>query len=58
MSWDEKLYRGHGRKLEELEQEWLDPLSLKGPERECELPENLGLALYNEIYLGDWVTFY
>lgn len=58
MSWDEKLYRGHGRKLEELGQEWLDLLSLRGPEREFELPENLGIALYNVIYLGDWVTFY
>lgn len=45
MAWTEKLNPGHGRTVEERGKEWLDPLPLKVLERECELPENLGLAL-------------
>lgn len=58
MAWDEELNPGHGRKLEEMGKEWLDLLPLKGLERECELPENLGIALNNEIYLGGWFMSY
>lgn len=53
-----ELYRGHGRKLQEMGQEWLDSSLLKEPERENKPPENLGLALNNEIYLGGWFTSY
>lgn len=58
MAWDEKLYRGHEKKLEEMGQECLDSLLLQGPEMENELPENMGLALCNKIYLAGWFTSY
>lgn len=55
--WHAKLYRGHGIKVEEMEQDELDSSPLKGPEKENELPENPGLAL-NDIYLRGWLTSY
>lgn len=33
-------------------------LPLQEPVKENELPENMGLVLNNEMYLGDWFTSY
>lgn len=33
-------------------------LPLQEPERENEIPDNMGLVLNNEMYLGDWFTSY